>query len=232
MARILCLESSTEVCSVCIHENGTLLAVEESLDSFKHSKMMTVYIQRCLDQAELDLKSIDAVAITSGPGSYTGLRVGAATAKGICFGIDIPLITIPTLEALATGYLHEEPAALPSYIFSMLDARRNEVYGAIYDSKGGIVKDTFSYILDEHRFPEILKDAKRIHVIGNGVEKAEKALSSNKELSFHSTYCSSKNLIPSSLIKYQSADFTDLISFSPAYHKNPNITQSKKRLLS
>lgn len=230
MAKILCIECSTEVCSVCIHEDGVILAIMESKESFQHSKKITVFIERCLQEAALRMKDLDAVAVTSGPGSYTGLRVGTATAKGICFGVDIPLITVPTLQAMAQGYIQDHSPLKEALLFCMLDARRNEVYGALFDGQGLLIKDTFSYIMDEDPYPVDTKKYADVIAIGNGANKAIQLMQDHK-IQFSPTYCSATHLIPASISVFQSGTFADLFSFTPAYYKNPNITQSKKKLL-
>lgn len=229
MAKILCLETATEVCSVCIHEDGVLLAMEESKEAFEHSKMITVFIQECLRKASLKITELDAVAVSSGPGSYTGLRVGTSTAKGLCFGLDIPLITVPGLLALTSGYLSEHTADAYEYIVPMIDARRKEVYAAIFDAKSNLVKDTFSYILDKDPLPEALL-SKKTMIIGNGAEKASSILKA-ENLHYTPRISSSSDLIPDSQIFYQNSRFEDLISFAPVYYKAPNITKPKNKAL-
>lgn len=228
MAKILCLESSTEVCSVCIHEDGKVIAFKESLESNQHSKKITLFIQACLDEANLKMNEIDAIAVSSGPGSYTGLRVGTATAKGLSYGADVPLIAISTLESMATGYLDRLQDPNIDLVIPMIDARRKEVYAAVFDDQGSVILDTFSYILDQDPFPVTNSEKSSICVIGNGAEKA-KVILEKLPLKFETTHCSSLDLIPKSIEKFKESTFTDILSFSPSYFKAPNITSPKKK---
>ena len=228
MAKILCLESSTEVCSVCIHEDGTVIALEESLESNQHSKKITLFIQECLKQANLDVKDLDAIAVSSGPGSYTGLRVGTATAKGLCFGGEVPLIAVSTLEAMATGFLAKTENSKFDFVMPTIDARRQEVYAAVFNTQGEVVLDTFSYIIDQDSFPLSNISNSSICMIGNGAKKAE-ILLGELPIQFQSTHCSALDLIPKSIEKFKESSFTDLFSFSPSYFKAPNITSPTKK---
>lgn len=230
MAIILCLETATEVCSVCIHKDGNLLSTSESLQAFEHSKKITLFIQDCVQKAGIHLREIDAVAVSSGPGSYTGLRVGSSTAKGICFGLDVPLISVPSLQALVSGYMAEHSDEEADYLFPVIDARRNEVYGAIFNSKGVLVKNTFNYIFDQDPLPQIIKPGDKVLFIGNGAEKAKRFLNS-AHFNFKNRLSRSTDLIPDSNKFFQQSKFENLISFAPIYYKAPNITSPKNRSL-
>ena len=132
MAIILCIETSTDVCSVCISDGKRLLAIRETGRSYSHNEVIAVFIDECVKEANMQIRDLEAVSISRGPGSYTALRIGTSTAKGICYALDIPLITVDTLKALA---LSVTDIVKPNgVIIPMIDARRDEVYAAVYDS--------------------------------------------------------------------------------------------------
>ena len=139
MSLILHLETSTKVCSACIGRNGELLAYREVQEkNFSHSENLTLFVEAILQESNISIKELDAIAISEGPGSYTGLRIGTSTAKGLCFALHIPLIVIPTLEILAHQYKQEDV----DYIVPLLDARRMEVFYAVYDAQLELVQET------------------------------------------------------------------------------------------
>src|SRR6056300_1884386 len=154
MAYILHLETSTKQCSVALAFEGKLLKSRVlNLNSFSHSEKLHLFINEVLQEAGLTPKDLGAIAISKGPGSYTGLRIGVAAAKGMCYALDIPLIALDTLQILTQRAITEKPM----YLIPMLDARRMEVYTAIYDNKGVLVKPTWAEVLEEHSFFSTVK---------------------------------------------------------------------------
>ncbi len=224
---ILCIETSTNVCSVCVSENGTVKSLRETADFKSHTEKITIYIQECLEEAKLTLKDISAIAIASGPGSYTGLRIGASTAKGLCYGLDIPLITINSLVALAQGV--SKQIQDPDLIVSAIDARRSEVYAMVFDAQFNTLLETTSVVLDQDNI--LLRDFpdKTFYCIGNGADKCKTLLPYN--IVVIGDKSSAKYMGKISFDKWQKADFNDIVSFSPFYFKNPNITLTKKKPL-
>ena len=144
---ILHLETATKVCSVALSSDGKLVACKErSSDSFIHAESLTLFIEEALTSANLKIEALSAVSISSGPGSYTGLRIGVSTAKGLCFGLQIPLIDVPTLDSLIEiGKIRNSTKNL----LAVIDARRMEVYSVIQNSKGEVLKDLSADIVDE-----------------------------------------------------------------------------------
>ncbi len=218
MVHILHIESSSKNCSISIGTNGKLNSLCEEVSSdFKHSENLHTFIQWALEGAELELKDIHAVSVGKGPGSYTGLRIGVASAKGLCFGNDIPLISVNSLHLLAYPYFNSEY----DFIIPVMDARRMEMYTTIFDSSGNIVEETHPHILSESSFEKYLN--KKILFIGDAVEKTEKFLSQilkdPKNISFKLSYPSAKEMISISYKKYQIKDFENIVYFDPFYLK-------------
>ncbi|TCO08442.1 tRNA (adenosine(37)-N6)-threonylcarbamoyltransferase complex dimerization subunit type 1 TsaB [Natronoflexus pectinivorans] len=170
MALILCIETSAVTCSVALSENGIAIArLREDIPN-SHSARLTVLIEQLLKNQNLQIKDLDAVAVSSGPGSYTGLRIGVSVAKGLCFGASKPLISVPTLEILAAMVLHHQEFSDDTLICPMLDARRMEVYSALYNSRLERIRNTEAEIITEESYREHL-DQSRIIFAGNGAVK-------------------------------------------------------------
>ena len=225
MPLILQIETSTEVCSVALCQNGSLLYLAESDEQNSHTEKLTLLIEHCMQQAGYTYHQLDAIALSDGPGSYTSLRIGAATAKGICYTTDKPLITFDSLKILAHGVevscLNKDDIIIP-----MIDARRMEVYTAIYDANYSNVVETHAHILDEHTFVDY-KCTK--HLCGSGVEKFIKAYPSDL-FKIHHTKTSASFMNKLSLDAFNNSQFSDVAYFTPEYFKAPNITKSTKKI--
>jgi len=216
---ILHLETSSKNCSVTIGTEGEINSYcEEVSQDFKHSENLHLFIEWALEGAELTLSDIHAVAVGKGPGSYTGLRIGLAAAKGFCFGNDIPLISINSLYILAFPYFNAEY----DFIIPVMDARRMEVYTSIFDKKGKPLVETHAHVLHEKSFEEL--NNKKILFVGDAVEKTENFL---KEISFDlenasfiHAYPQSKNMVDLSYKKFQEGIFEDVAYFDPFYLKD------------
>ena len=170
MALILQIETSTEICSVALSNKGELLTCCESTESNSHTEILTLLISRCMMDAGVKFSQIDAVAVSDGPGSYTSLRIGVATSKGICYAIGCPLIAISSLNTLIHG-IPKEMVGTNDYLFPMIDARRMEVYMSTYDDQCNNVDAAKAVILDGESFSAYLKDNNKIHLCGNGARK-------------------------------------------------------------
>ncbi|HHB79204.1 MAG TPA: tRNA (adenosine(37)-N6)-threonylcarbamoyltransferase complex dimerization subunit type 1 TsaB [Saprospiraceae bacterium] len=223
--RLLLLETSGEVCSVCISYGNAVVSLQESTESFSHASEVTILIEKALKSANLEMKDLDAVVVSDGPGSYTGLRVGLSVAKGLCFGLDIPLIAVNSLDALAHFAQASHPDAL---YFPMIDARRMEVYMRGFDADMQAIFPIGAVILSENTFDEWLPYGKKIVLCGSGVEKS-KTLYSGEHFVFMDTIFSSKHLVGLGLRAFQQKEFVDLAGHTPFYLKPPNITQAKKK---
>jgi tRNA threonylcarbamoyladenosine biosynthesis protein TsaB len=227
MSKILCIETATEICSVSLSHNGKTIALAETDQGFSHAANLTILIQKCLNEASLTLNALDAVALSQGPGSYTGLRIGVSVAKGICYALDKQLIAIDTLEALAWACANEEKQ--DAHYCSMIDARRMEVYTARYNLQGEEEHSVSALIVEESAFEDIFAKEETIIFCGNGAEKCKPILTS-PFAKFSPIVCSAKHLSFLAKKYFDESKFCDLAYFSPLYYKSPNITIPKKIL--
>ena len=226
MALILNIESATDICSICLSANGQVIAEKELLEKFKHSEKMTLLIEEVMNMAEKKLNDLDAVAVSSGPGSYTSLRVGTSVAKGICYALGKPLISVSTMKALAVGAKENYPEGV--YYRPMIDARRMEVYTTLFDESLKEIDKLRPAIIDNDSFKEELKNH-QIVFCGNGALKTKEFLNSTNSI-FLDLKCRAKFMAPLSYEKFSQGKFENLALFEPTYLKPPNITQAKKML--
>jgi tRNA threonylcarbamoyladenosine biosynthesis protein TsaB len=225
---ILNLETATEVCSVSLSKGEEILALKEAAGPNAHSKVITILIEECLHEARLALSELNGVAVSSGPGSYTSLRVGISTAKGICYALRIPLIAVDTLQALALAAYRQKKDEAVLYC-PMIDARRMEVYCALFDHKNMVVAGVSSEIITENSFQDFFASGRRIVFFGNGSEKCKSILESECA-GFIPVSCSANHLPHFSSKAFMAGSFVNLAYFSPNYLKAPNITTSKQKL--
>lgn len=215
MATILCLETATTNCSVGIAKDGEILAIkEDNSKGYSHAEKLHVFINDILKETGLTVDDLDAVAVSKGPGSYTGLRIGVSTAKGLCFSLDIPLISVPTLQLLAKQLKETE-----EIIVSMLDARRMEVYSAVYDSDFEEIRETRAEVLSEDSFQEYLNKDK-VHFIGNGVAKFEEICDHPNAVFHKQKFPSASEMAEIAELKYKKSDTEDVAYFEPYYLKD------------
>lgn len=225
MALILNIETATEISSVCIASNTTILSFRESKEAMVHTSQTTLLIEACLKEAGLKMDQLHAVAVSSGPGSYTALRVGSSIAKAICYVHDIPLLGISTLQSLALAAANTYEG---DFYCSMIDARRKEVYLEMYNHGMERVQASISQILTPE-FIGNLSEKGRIIFSGSGVCKFA-TISTHANFKFTDILCSSKHLVPLSVTAFQQKNFANTAYYEPTYLKPPNITKSKKRL--
>ncbi len=215
MATILCIETASTNCSVAICIDGKVVALKEDrTPGYSHAEKLHIFIDEALLQAKIKLSNLDAVAVSKGPGSYTGLRIGVSAAKGLCFALDIPLISIATLQSLSLQ-INEEY----QFIIPMLDARRMEVYSAVYNFEGEEIRETRAEILTTDSFSEYLQKGK-VCFLGDGAPKFE-------EICNHQNANFEKDKQPSALQmailaehKYKISDTEDVAYFEPYYLKD------------
>lgn len=227
MPRILNIETSTDVCSVAIAVDGKTIALQETQSPNSHTEMLTLLIQACLQDAGITLNQIDAIAVSDGPGSYTSLRIGAATVKAICYALNKPLITVDSLSILAHG-VPNEMLKSNDVIISMIDARRNEVYACVFDAQYQKVSAIAPLILDDNPFT-IYFDTGHIYICGNGASKYYNQYADSKTSIQHLS-TSARYMEGVTLKLYEQSKFEDVAYFTPDYIKSPNITKSTKRL--
>lgn len=230
MALILGIETATEVCSVSLSLNGLCLA-ENSIHSGNiHASMLHVLVDKILSQTEKTLTDLQAVAISMGPGSYTGLRVGTASAKGYCYALNIPLIAINSLESLSVGVLDQTDHKENTLLLPMIDARRMEVYTAAFDTNLNEVEKTQAVILDEAYVKHITQNHEVIY-FGNGSNKAIELFKDYAAKHIPEVHLSAKGLCQIAFTKFKKQQFEDLRSFEPFYLKDFVGTTPKKNLL-
>jgi tRNA threonylcarbamoyladenosine biosynthesis protein TsaB len=218
---LLNIETSTTVCSVSLGQDGRLLALKELNGDYTHAENLTLFIEEVMKQAGKKLTELDAVAVSKGPGSYTGLRIGVSTAKGLCYSLDKPLIAVDTLKHLCLSeHLTSHISHLTSLSCPMLDARRMEVYCAIYDASLNCVRETAAEIIDEHSFSDLLKDNKLIF-FGDGAAKCKEVLSKNPNAIFiDDIFPSAKDMILLSEKAFNEKAFENVAYFEPFYLKD------------
>lgn len=224
MSLILNIESATNICSVCVCEGERVLAQQEILNTQNHAAQITLLITACLQEVNLHLRDLSAVALSHGPGSYTSLRVGASTAKGICYALDLPLIAVDTLASLAAA----TGAATDEWIVPMIDARRMEVYCSVFNAKGEKLQANEAKIIDNQSFSSFIAQGQRLVFCGNGAAKCKNILTSNLMRFESEILCSARHLAPLSNRAFLAQTWQDLAYYAPDYGKAPNITISTK----
>ncbi|MGB5371811.1 MAG: tRNA (adenosine(37)-N6)-threonylcarbamoyltransferase complex dimerization subunit type 1 TsaB [Flavobacteriaceae bacterium] len=221
MALILNIETASANCSVALAKDGVLLAImEEDTPKYSHSEQLHVFIQDVLTEAKCDLGELDAIAVSKGPGSYTGLRIGVSAAKGLCFSLNLPLIAIPTLESMA------QQVSGGDFIIPLLDARRMEVYSAVFDREQHRVRETRAEIVDEHSFKEFLQKGKAV-LLGSGAEKCMEVLSGPNVVFNTKAVPSAREMASLSYQKFLNKEFEDVAYFEPFYLKDFLITKKQ-----
>ena len=222
---ILCLETSTAVCSVALVENGKVIALRESLDGQNHAEKITIFIDEVMKEANVSYRDLDAIATSKGPGSYTGLRIGVSTAKGLCYAMDKPLIAIDTLTAMAYGFKDAETQrgkdAEPTAILCpMIDARRMEVYSAFFNENLEKISETNAIIIDENSFME-MKQNHHLYLFGDGADKLASLFENEANITVvEKFYCSASYMAELADKAFKENDFVDTAYFEPFYLKN------------
>jgi len=233
MALILNLETSTQVCSACLSRGSEIIGWKEDTEGRNHAKLLTLFIDEILRESDIKPEELDAIAVSKGPGSYTGLRIGVSAAKGMAFALSIPLISINTLKMMASGYVQENESLSADkniLLCPMIDARRMEVYSALYTPQLIEYRKVEAEIIDENSYKDIIKE-NRIIIIGDGATKCSEYLKSPKIKIDTSFIVSSKYMAPLSALKYKEKQFEDLAYFEPFYLKDFVTTVSKKNFL-
>lgn len=212
---ILHLETATKVCSVAISDKGNLLTlIEENSAEYSHSENLNLFIEKALKNTNLSLKKIDAISVSAGPGSYTGLRIGVSTAKGLCYALDKPLISVGALISIAAQIKDKYPK---NKFCPMIDARRMEVFSSIYDQDMTIIKPISADIIEENSY----EDFGEFVAAGDGVQKLKEVWKNRNELIFDEEILSSaKGQVSIAWDKFQKNEFEDVAYFEPFYLKD------------
>ena len=229
MERIILIETSTALCSVALAEEGSIVAYRESSAPKAHASLTAVFIKEMLQERGITLADCDAVCVSMGPGSYTGLRVGVSTAKGLCFGSGKPMLAVGTLDTLAAQASDVVSSNAPEYkyIIPMVDARRMEVYTAVFEN-GQQITETAPAIIDETSFAEYLEQGSCLF-IGDGAGKCADVI---KHTNAHFCQCWPKasSMLSPAISSYRAGDFKDVAYFEPFYLKEFVATVSKKKM--
>jgi len=227
MTQILSIETSTRVCSVAIHQDGVLAAQSSLYLEKSHSTRLGTMVNELIASCELGMQDLSAVAISGGPGSYTGLRIGCSLAKGICYALEIPLISVPTLEALARQvrpYVRGNPVLCP-----MLDARRMEVYMMLLDAEGGILEDIHAHVLDERSLSERVAQGE-VWLFGNGAGKAAEIIDHPNVRYIPGLTTEARSVGEIAHEKFGRSEFENVAYYEPFYLKEFQATKPKKKL--
>ena len=223
---LLCIETSGKNCSVALFEGLQLVSIREvHTEQFSHSENLHVFIEQVLKESNLQPKAIEAIAISAGPGSYTGLRIGVSTAKGLCYGWDIPLIALPTLRILAEQVSYEFTDI--EYIIPMIDARRMEVFTSVYSHDFSPILGERAEILIESTFDTYLNKGKTIF-LGDGITKFQAICKHKNAYFWENKFPSAKQMGRLALKKYQAKAFEDIAYFEPFYLKEVYLVKSEK----
>ncbi len=222
MIHILNIETATRNCSVSLSLDGeTIICKEIAEVGYSHAEKLHVFIEEILEESKLTFQDLSAIAVSQGPGSYTGLRIGVSSAKGLCYALEIPLIAIDTLEIIAKKIAIEEGVIIP-----MIDARRMECYTAIFNNKHKKIREVKAEIIDEYSFQDI---DETIYIIGDGAIKCQTVLTNSKFI-FHPEieFPSANEMSQLAYNKYQKSDTVDVAYFEPYYLKDFMMTTSSK----
>ena len=208
MPLILSLETATTNCSVALASDGKVVASRSINSGYSHSEKINVFIEEVIAQAGVTLKDLQAVAVSSGPGSYTGLRIGISTAKGLCYALDIPLISVNTLDAMAQG------------IVPMIDARRMEVYSAVYDSEKKRVSEIEAIVVDNQYYSNF-RSEKKLVLAGDGADKCQALFQNESSIKIQTSFVPQAEFMAElAEQKFQNSDFENVALFEPFYLKD------------
>ena len=234
MNPLLCIETGTPTCSVALGFGTQILDVTESHDpNNNHAKNLTVFINDLLIRHGLKATQLAGVAVSKGPGSYTGLRIGVSAAKGICYGANLPLIAIGSLNAMAYGaleWLSQHTQFTPEVICPMIDARRMEVYTQLFNAKGESISEVEAKILDENSFSELLIN-KKVLFLGNGSSKAKEVIKNSNAAFIENFMPSARFMLPLASNLFNQKKFEDVAYFEPLYLKDFVATVAKNKVL-
>jgi tRNA threonylcarbamoyladenosine biosynthesis protein TsaB len=235
MARILLIDTATEICSAALSENGTVLSFKEKSDGFRHSELLTIFIGELLSEAGWSVNQLDAVCVSRGPGSYTGLRIGVSVAKGLCYGLNIPLMAISSLHSMADHMaqnIHKWHESDNNVILlcPMLDARRMEIYTALFDRFGKQVIDIRAEIIHEHSFSGELNTGK-ILFFGNGAQKCKSNIKHPDAYFIDDIIASARFMSGIAQESFNSKEFENIAYFEPFYLKDFVATVPKNKVI-
>lgn len=230
MSCILNIETSTETCSVAVAQDGGIIFEKINNEPNSHTKYLAKFVEEALSFAESHAIPLDAVAVSSGPGSYTGLRIGVSTAKGICYGKNVPLIAIPTLKLLCVKpLLSDDIEDENALLCPMIDARRMEAYTAIYDRALREVREVIAEVIDANTYNEWL-DKGLVYFFGNGAEKCKEIINHPNARFIDNVVPTAKSMLPLAELAIAKGQYEDVAYFEPFYLKDFVAIKSKSPL--
>jgi tRNA threonylcarbamoyladenosine biosynthesis protein TsaB len=229
MSCILHIETSTDVCSVALSQDGQSIFSKEDFQGHSHAVSLGVFVEEALSFADSHAIPVDAVAVSCGPGSYTGLRIGVSMAKGVCYGRNLPLIALPTPKVLSVPVLLREELPDDALLCPMIDARRMEVYAAVYDRALSPVREIAADIVDEHSYLNFL-EAHPVYFFGNGAAKCRAQITHPNAHFLEEVNPLAKWMFPLAEKAFAEGDFKDVAYFEPFYLKEFVASKPKKLL--
>lgn len=234
MSLILCIETGTDICSVAIARDGELLSLRESDQGRDHAKNLAVFVDELLRETNISAGDIDAVAVGMGPGSYTGLRIGVSFAKGLCYGLNIPLLAVGSLDALAQVAIEDYEAGIinvegwgDAVLCPMVDARRMEVYAQLFDVQCNPLSEVGAEVVTEESFAECRRH-RQVVIFGNGASKCREVLA---DATYINVVPSARGLVRLAHQRFEEGKTEDIAYFEPFYLKDFVVIPSKKKLL-
>lgn len=230
MSYLLNIETATEVCSVSISKDNEIIYYKEETKGPSHAVLLGVFVNDAINEMRAKSIKLDAIAVSCGPGSYTGLRIGVSEAKGLCYGLDIPLIAINTLKIMAQGIVDNKAIDNNTVLCPMIDARRMEVYDLLLDTDLNEIRPTSADIIDENSFADILKE-KQIVFFGNGAAKCKEVLPKQNTSFIDGIYPKALDMVKLANEAYAKQDFVDVAYFEPFYLKEFVATTPKNKVL-
>lgn len=230
MSIILNIETATEICSVALSEDNTVLFERINTEGRSHANQLGVFVDEAMQYVRANSLKLDAVAVSCGPGSYTGLRIGVSEAKGLCYGLQIPLIAIETLDIMAQHIIDEGILDTDTLLCPMIDARRMEVYASIYDSSLKVIRDTAADIVDDTTYKQYLEKSK-VAFFGNGADKCKGTITDLKAIFIDNVYPKAKDMVKLSNKAFAQKSFVDVAYFEPFYLKDFVTTTPKNKIL-
>ena len=234
MSLILCIETGTDICSVGVARDGELISLRESDEGRDHAKKVGVFVDELLRETGISPDELDAVAVGMGPGSYTGLRIGVSFAKGLCYGLAIPLVAVGSLDAMAAVAIEDNDAGIldvdnweNAVLCPMVDARRMEVYTRLFDAKGNALSDVTAEVVTEQTFADVRRE-RQLVMFGNGAAKCREVL---HDATYINITPSARGLARLAEQRLSAGQTEDIAYFEPFYLKDFIVIPSKKKLL-
>jgi len=216
MTLILGIETATKNCSVALFKDGVLMAEKQHMaDGYTHAEQLTLFIEEVVNSAAISLKDVDAVALSKGPGSYTGLRIGTSTAKGLCYALEIPLLAISTLKAMAFAMTESKKSAI---YCPMIDARRMEVFSALFDKNNKEIRGVQADVVHEKTYAEFLEN--EVLFFGDGALKCKEIINHKNAKFIEGIFPSAKDIGILANTKFENKEFEDVAYFEPFYLKD------------